>query len=136
MGVILESKIAPMLNVSIQKFEDIVQASFDALPARFRDKLHNVEIVVKDSPDDYELDLAGVDHPDDLLGFYDGIPLTERSFGYDMTVPDVIYIYRRPHLLECDTIEQLHEEAGQTLRHEIAHYFGIDDDRLDELGAY
>lgn len=125
-----------MLNVSLSQFEDMVQSAFDALPAQFRDKLRNVEIVVKDIPDAYELDLAEADHPDDLLGFYDGIPLTERSFGYDMTVPDVIYIYRRPHLLECDTIEQVHEEAARTLRHEIAHYFGIDDDRLDELGAY
>jgi len=125
-----------MLNVSLSKFEDMVQSAFDALPAQFRDKLRNVEIVVKDIPDAYELDLAEADHPDDLLGFYDGIPLTERSFGYDMTVPDVIYIYRRPHLLECDTIEQLREEAARTLRHEIAHYFGIDDERLDELGAY
>jgi len=125
-----------MLNVSLRKFEDMVQASFHALPARFRDGLRNVEIIVKDIPDDYELDLAEADHPDELLGFYDGIPLPERAFSYDMTMPDVIYIYRRPHLLECDTLEQLREEVGRTLRHEIAHYFGIDDDRLEELGAY
>jgi len=125
-----------MLNVSVKKFEDMVQAAFDALPVHFRDKLRNVEIVVKDSPDAYELDLADVDHPDDLLGFYDGIPLTERSFGYDMTIPDVIYIYRRPHLLECKALDELQDVVGRTLRHEIAHYFGIDDDRLEELGAY
>jgi predicted Zn-dependent protease with MMP-like domain len=125
-----------MLSVNLDRFEQMVQAEFDALPPQFRDKLRNVEIVVKDSPDAYELDLAETDHPDDLLGFYDGIPLTERSFGYDLTVPDVIYIYRRPHLLECDTLEQLRDEVGRTLRHEIAHYFGIDDDRLEELGAY
>ena len=99
-----------MLNVSVKKFEDMVQAAFDALPVHFRDKLRNVEIVVKDSPDAYELDLADVDHPDDLLGFYDGIPLTERSFGYDMTMPDVIYIYRRPPLLECNALDELQDE--------------------------
>jgi predicted Zn-dependent protease with MMP-like domain len=136
MGMILESKITPMLNISLRSFEDIVHTSFDALPAHFREQLRNVEIIVKDVPDAYELDLADIDDPDDLLGFYDGIPLTERSFGYDMTVPDVIYIYRRAHLLDCETPEQLHEETARTLRHEIAHYFGIDDDRLDELGAY
>jgi predicted Zn-dependent protease with MMP-like domain len=71
-----------------------------------------------------------------LFGFYDGTPLTDRAFGYDMTMPDVVYVYKRAHELECETPEQLRAEVERTLRHELAHHFGIDDDRLDELDAY
>jgi predicted Zn-dependent protease with MMP-like domain len=125
-----------MMHISDAEFEKLVWAAFDALPEQIRSKIQNCEIEVKAQPDPYELDMAGEDDPTVLFGFYDGTPLPERAFGYDMTVPDVIYIYRRAHEIECDTPAQIRDEVTRTLKHELAHHFGIDDDRLDELDAY
>lgn len=124
------------MKLSAKAFEEMVWAAYDGLPQSIRERVKNLEIAVKPRPDAYELDMAGAEDPDDLLGFYDGTPLTERAFGYDMTVPDVIYIYQNAHELECDTLEALRAEVAHTVRHELAHHFGIDDDRLEELGAY
>jgi predicted Zn-dependent protease with MMP-like domain len=117
-------------------FEQLVWSAYDALPEAIRNRVENLEIEVKALPEAYELDLAGETDPEALFGFYDGVPLTERAFGYDMTVPDVIYIYQRAHELECADDDALRDEVTRTLKHELAHHFGIDDDRLDALGAY
>ena len=124
------------MKVSSQQFEALVWEAFDALPEAIRSRVKNLDIAIKEAPDAFELDLSSTDDADDLLGYYDGTPLPERAFGYDMTVPDVIYIYQRAHELECETIESLRAEVARTLRHELTHHFGIDDDRLEELGAY
>jgi predicted Zn-dependent protease with MMP-like domain len=96
----------------------------------------NVAIVVEESADDETLELAGVDDAYDLFGFYEGVPLTERTSAYGLVPPDKISIYRQPILAACRNAEEIRAMIGETLRHEIAHYFGIDDERLEELGAY
>nr|WP_179150734.1 metallopeptidase family protein [Leifsonia sp. NCR5] len=89
------------------------------------DGLDNVVFVVEDRPEDGSLD---------LLGLYDGVALTERdSYGFG-EMPDRIILYREPLLSICDDIDQLREEIHVTLVHEIAHFYGIDDARLHELG--
>ena len=70
----------------------------------------------------------------DLLGIYEGTPLTERDSGYTMVEPDRITIFRNPTLQMCDSEEEVVEEVAITVVHEIAHHFGIDDERLHELG--
>ncbi|MEE4293994.1 MAG: metallopeptidase family protein [Xanthomonadales bacterium] len=111
------------------EFETAVQRVMDTLPGWVHEALENVEIRVEDE--------AGEElGPDaaDLLGLYDGIPLTERSVEDSGVLPDVIYIFRKPHLeMDLDR-EELILEIETTLVHEIAHYFGIDDDHLDEIG--
>jgi predicted Zn-dependent protease with MMP-like domain len=71
-----------------------------------------------------------------LLGFYHGVPLTKRTTNYNMVTPDKTSIYQKPIEAQCRTEEELRQLVIRVLRHEVAHYFGIDDDRLDELGAY
>ncbi|MGJ4843414.1 metallopeptidase family protein [Leifsonia sp. Le1] len=89
------------------------------------DGLDNVVFVVEDRPEDGSLD---------LLGLYDGVALTERdSYGFG-EMPDRIILYREPLLSICDDIDQLREEIHVTLVHEIAHFYGVDDARLHELG--
>src|SRR5262245_23967602 len=107
------------------RFEDHVERALDSLPAELRRAMENVAVVVEDeNPED-----------PDLFGLYTGVPLTERDSGYAGSLPDRIEIYRLPLEEEFgDDPALLEEEIRITVLHEIAHHFGIDEDRLDELG--
>ena len=124
----------PAMNREI--FERFVLEAIDAIPEAFREKLDNVEVVVEDWPDRETMRQAGVHHPAQLLGFYHGIPQTKRTHNYGLVLPDKISIYRQPILMRCRTLEEVRRTVHQVVRHELAHHFGIDDDRLRELGAY
>lgn len=117
-------------------FERLVAEALDTLPDAFREQLDNVEVVVEDWPDSHTLRLAGVRSPAELLGFYHGVPQTRRTTGYGLVTPDKISIYQRPIELQCHTPEQVHEMVHRVVKHELAHHFGLDDDRLREIGAY
>jgi predicted Zn-dependent protease with MMP-like domain len=119
-----------------KEFEREVSRAMDELPKELLRQVVNVAIVVEDLPDEETLESAGVDDPYDLLGFYNGIPLTERTSDYGLVPPDKISIYRKPILAICRSDDEVRATIRETLRHEIAHYFGIDDERLDELGKY
>ncbi|MCI0475165.1 MAG: metallopeptidase family protein [Anaerolineales bacterium] len=119
-----------------QEFERLVEQTLSELPADLHRHIANVAFVVEELADDETLDLADVDDPYDLFGFYHGIPLTERTHDYGLVLPDKISIYRQPILREGRTDSEISELIRRTVRHEIAHYFGIDDERLEELGAY
>ena len=106
-------------------FEALVNQSLDDIPDELASLIENVVVLVEDD--------APADDPG-LLGLYDGVALTERYGDYGMVLPDRIFIYRRPLLEMCETEEQLEEEVRITVVHEIAHHFGIDDDRLHDLG--
>lgn len=125
-----------MLKISRERFERLVWEAVDELPEAIRSRISNLEIEVKAYPSEDDLEYAGVEDPLDLYGLYRGIPLTERTTHYDLVTPDLITIYQRAHEMDCNTLEELREEVRRTVRHEIAHHFGISDDRLDELGAY
>lgn len=114
-----------MIEVSRAEFEELVGEALDTIPPELAALLDNVVIVVEDDPP--------ADDPD-LLGLYSGIPLTERGSFYAGVLPDQVTIFRRPTLEMCDTREDVVEEVRITVVHEIAHHFGIDDDRLHELG--
>ena len=122
--------------VDLNEFEQWVDDAIAGLPAYFRDRMDNVAIAVEDWADRETLRIAGVRRPEELLGFYHGIPLTQRTSGYMLVAPDKISIYRQPILLQCRTPQQARELAQHVVRHEVAHYFGIDDDRLRAIGAY
>lgn len=111
------------------QFEIVVREAMSGLPDWVVKALDNIEVLVLDEPDE-ELDPGG----EGLLGLYTGTPLPERSVEYAGELPDVIYIFRRPHLELGLPPDELREEIVRTLIHEIAHYFGIDDDHLDEIG--
>jgi predicted Zn-dependent protease with MMP-like domain len=115
--------------VKADEFETAVQRVMDTLPDWVHQALENVEIRIEDDPQEV-LGPEGAD----LLGLYDGIPLTERSVEDSGVLPDVIYVFRQPHLDMALDREELIFEIETTLVHEIAHYFGIDDDHLDEIG--
>lgn len=112
-----------MTPLDQEAFEDLVGQSLDMLPEELGLLLDNVVIVVED------------EHPEEeLYGLYEGIPLTEREDYGDFTLPDKITLYRLPLCRDCQDFEQLRDEVLVTVVHEIAHHFGIDDDRLHEFG--
>jgi predicted Zn-dependent protease with MMP-like domain len=117
-------------------FEQFVAHAVDALPPDFLAVLDNVEIVVEEWPDSATMRLAGIRSPAELLGFYHGVPQTRRTRHYTLVLPDKISIYRGPIQMRCRTAEEVQALVEHVLRHEIAHHFGIDDDRLRELGVY
>lgn len=119
-----------------KKFQEVVAEALEIIPPAFRLRLTNVAIVVEEWPDRATLRAAGVRNRTELLGFYHGVPLTERDSSYGLTPPDKINIYRAPILKECHNDEEVRALVQRTLRHELAHYFGISDERLLELGAY
>jgi predicted Zn-dependent protease with MMP-like domain len=117
-------------------FERLVAQAVDALPGEFRDKLDNVEVVVQDWPGQETMRLANVRSRAQLLGYYHGVPQTKRSHRYMLVLPDKISIYQRPIEMRCRTAEDVRRTIHHVLRHEIAHHFGIGDERLREIGAY
>ena len=123
-----------MVNRDI--FERFVADALDELPEVFREKMDNVEVVVEDWPDRETMRQAGVRQPTQILGFYHGVPQTKRTHHYGLVLPDKISIYRQPILMCCRTLEEVRSTVHRVVRHELAHHFGIDDDRLREIGAY
>jgi predicted Zn-dependent protease with MMP-like domain len=114
------------LELDAAAFEQLVVDELDQLPDDMVEELDNVVFVVEDRAEDGSLD---------LLGLYDGWALTERErYGSAAELPDRIILYRESHLAVCTTIEELRDEIHTTLVHEIAHFYGIDDERLHELG--
>ena len=114
-----------MIQMDADAFGDLVADELDLLPDDMIDGLDNVVFVVEDRPEDGSLD---------LLGLYDGLALTERDRYGIGELPDRIIVDREPHLHACETVAELRDEVHTTLVHEIAHFYGIDDDRLHELG--
>lgn len=117
-------------------FEDLVAEAVESLPRSFLDMLDNVAIVVEDWPDRQTMTAVGARSPYQILGFYHGVPHTGRSTHYGLVLPDKICIYRRPIERQCRTTDEVRALIGRVVRHEIAHHFGIGDDRLREIGAY
>jgi predicted Zn-dependent protease with MMP-like domain len=115
-----------MVTMSREEFEEAVSDALDQVPTELAEQMDNVVIFVEDD--------APAEQPD-LLGVYDGVPLTERDFGWASgSLPDRITIFRHPTLAICESKDEVVEEVLVTVVHEIAHHFGIDDERLHELG--
>ena len=112
-----------VIDVPRERFEELVAEALDDVPADLMALLDNVVVLVEDDPPE-----------EGLLGLYEGFALTERDGSYSGVLPDHITIYRNPTCAICETEEDVTDEVYTTVVHEIAHHFGIDDDRLDELG--
>lgn len=116
------------------RFRRLVREAVRTLPKPLLERVHNVDIVVERRPTADDRLVAGVGPSEVLLGLYHGIPLTERGTNYNLVAPDRIAIYKDEIESLCATDDEVREQVRVTVLHELGHYFGIDDDRLDELG--
>jgi predicted Zn-dependent protease with MMP-like domain len=114
-----------VVEMSRDRFEALVSDALDTVPGELTDLIDNCVVLVEDEPPTGD---------PELLGIYEGTPLTERDSGYSMVMPDRITIFRNPTLAMCGSEDEVVEEVAITVVHEIAHHFGIDDERLHELG--
>ena len=126
-----------MVELTDEEFESAVQEAIDSIPEEFLDDLENVAILLGDEPeeDDFEGD-GYYTEEGDLLGLYDGVALTQRGdyYGAGNDYPDTITVFKGPHERLSDDRAVVLEEIRKTVVHEIAHYFGMDEDQVDEMG--
>ena len=116
-----------------KQFEQLVAEALASVPRRFRDAMKNIAIVVEDEPSSELLDEMEIEPPDTLLGLYQGTPLTERTWAYGNTLPDRVLIFQGPHERDAEDEDDLVVAIGETLIHEIGHYFGLSEDEIQEI---
>ena len=121
------------MTISDAEFDQLISKAMAELPQKYIEGLDNVAIVYADDPDQYQRQRAELGEHSLLLGLYEGIPLTKRGAGYNFVLPDKITLFKNPILAVVRTEAQLFEQIKRTLWHEIAHFYGLDHDRIDEL---
>lgn len=118
-----------------ERFREIVEEALDEIPESFQAYLENVEVFIEDEPSAEVLRDVGLrPNRDTLFGLYQGVPLPEREANYGMVLPDRIVIYYRPLLREFATPARIRREVRRTVIHEIAHFFGLDDEEIEDEG--
>ncbi|MBN1690646.1 MAG: metallopeptidase family protein [Dehalococcoidia bacterium] len=116
-----------------ETFEEQVAQAISSLPEEFRQLLDNVEIFVEDWPSKEQLKSVGLRDRHELLGLYEGTPITHRDQSYNLVLPDRITIFQKPLEAQCGSEAEIKREIIKTVKHEIAHYFGMDEDRLNSI---
>lgn len=124
-----------------RRFDELVEEALEGLPAEIADRMENVDVVVEAWPSDDVLDEMGMGDDETLLGYYHGVPQTERSTSYGAVLPDRIEIYREPILDEADATcpedgdfdKTVRQVIRTTVLHEIGHHFGLSDEDLRRL---
>ena len=114
-------------------FERLVADALASIPRRFRDAMKNIAIVVEDEPSADVLEEMEIEPPDTLLGLYQGVPLTERRWDDGNRLPDRILIFRGPHERAAEDEDDLVVAIGETLIHEIGHYFGLSEEEIEAI---
>jgi len=116
-----------------ERFRQFVDEALETIPADFREALKNIAIVVEDAPTPEALAEVGIEPPDTLLGLYQGTPLTERPWAHGNALPDKITIFQRPIEEASEDEDDLVIAIGETLIHEIGHYFGLSEEEIEAI---
>jgi predicted Zn-dependent protease with MMP-like domain len=119
--------------VTRQRFEQLVSEAVTLIPKRFRREMKNLAIVVEDHPSPDLLAEMEIDPPDTLYGLYQGTPLPERTWAFGNALPDRITLYKRPIEEDCDDEDEMRAVIGETLIHEVGHYFGMSEEEIEEI---
>ena len=115
------------------EFEHLVAEAVTLIPRRFRREIRNLALVVEDAPSAALLEEMDIEPPDSLYGLYQGTPLPERTWSYGNTLPDRIVLFQQPIEEDCEDEEEIREVIGETLIHEVGHYFGLSEEEIEEI---
>lgn len=116
-----------------ERFESLVREAIDTIPRRFRKHLENLAVIVEDVPPADLLAEMGIEPPDTLFGLYHGTPLTERTWDFGNALPDCITLYQVPIEEASDDEDELVVTIGETLIHEVGHFFGLSEEELETI---
>jgi predicted Zn-dependent protease with MMP-like domain len=124
----------PVVKLAAEEFDSVVRRGIDRLPEEIRQHLDNMMITVRIRPSKGILEEVGLRKGDTLLGLFQGVPLVHRSVTSPPLYPDTIYLFQEPLEQLCNSVEELEEQIEITLVHEVAHFVGMTEERLAELG--
>ena len=116
-----------------EQFQRLVVEAVALIPKRFRREMKNLALVVEDEPDAELLAEMEIEPPDSLYGLYQGTPLPERTWAYGNNLPDRITLFQRPIEEDCDDDDDVRAVIGETLIHEVGHYFGMSEEEIEEI---
>lgn len=122
-----------MHDISDEEFENIVKQAMDDIPERYAEHMKNIGFVIEDDPNAVQREKLKLHHGQMLFGLYEGVPLTQRNNNYSGVLPDKITIFKNPALMVARSRADLISNIRNTVWHEVAHYFGLGHDRIDEL---
>ena len=114
-------------------FEKLVVEAMALIPKRFRLEMKNIAVVVEDEPSAELLDEMEIEPPDSLYGLYQGTPLPERTWGYGNTLPDRVTLFQKPIEEDGEDEDDVRAVIGETLIHEVGHYFGLSEEEIEEI---
>ena len=115
------------------EFERLVNEAVMLIPGRFRREMKNLALVVEEQPSPELLEEMEIEPPDSLYGLYQGTPLPERTWGYGNALPDRITLFQRPIEEDCEDENEIRAAIGETLIHEVGHYFGLSEEEIEEI---
>lgn len=121
------------MKLSRKEFETLVISALEGLPTFIKNRMENVDVVIEDRAPPELLSEMGLRSPMELLGLYQGIPITQRGVSYGNVLPDKITLYQFPIESVCRTKKEIEEKVREVVIHEVGHYFGLDEERLEEL---
>jgi predicted Zn-dependent protease with MMP-like domain len=119
--------------VTREEFERLVAEAVTLIPRRFRQEIKNLALVVEAAPSLELLDEMEIEPPDTLYGLYQGTPLTERSWAHGNQLPDRITLFQEPIEADCEDEDEVRAVIGETLIHEVGHYFGMSEEQIEEI---
>jgi predicted Zn-dependent protease with MMP-like domain len=122
-----------MFHIENKAFETLVTSAIESLPQERLDRIQNIVLLVEPEPTEEQRRKLGLRPCQSLFGLYEGVPLTERRGGYALTLPDRITIFQNTHELFANSLHELELQVKNTVWHEVAHYFGLDHDRIEAL---
>jgi predicted Zn-dependent protease with MMP-like domain len=119
--------------VNQKRFGQLVAEAIELIPKRFRREMKNIAVVVEDEPSEELLEEMEIEPPDSLYGLYQGTPLPERTWGYGNTLPDRVTLFQKVIEEDCDSEDEVRGCIGETLIHEVGHYFGLSEEEIEEI---
>jgi len=125
----------PRRPVTRVEFERLVVEAIELIPARFRREMNNLALVIEDAPSRELLEEMDIEPPDTLYGLYQGTPLPERTWGFGNQLPDRITLFQGPIEEDCEDADEVRAAIGETLIHEVGHYFGLSEQDIEEIEA-